>query len=226
MIFINPSPTPAQNGNKDKDNALFYDAAQLAQTGIIHVTQRNTPNLGAAMKQRRKALGLNLSQLAELSKVSRSMLSEIERGNANPTFTTLWNITQALGVSIDELAQSSVEDPPLRITRQDALNTPRMRSDDQGCELVAFNPVTTATEFEWYELIIQPGCEMSSEAHAVGTQEHLSVIEGQVQVMLNEEVHETAGQGDTLRYPADTLHSVKNPGEGVARAFLVVHKQK
>ncbi len=190
------------------------------------MNQRTTPNVGAAMKQRRKALGLNLSQLAELSKVSRSMLSEIERGNANPTFTTLWNITQALDVSIDELAQSSVEDPPLRITRQDALNTPRMRSDDQGCELVAFNPVTTATEFEWYELIIQPGCKMSSEAHAIGTQEHLSVIEGQILVILNEEIHETANRGDTLRYPADILHCIKNPGDKVARAFLVVHKQK
>ncbi|SFG89370.1 helix-turn-helix domain-containing protein [Neptunomonas qingdaonensis] len=184
------------------------------------------------MKQRRKALGLNLLQLAELSNVSRSMLSEIERGNANPTFTNLWNITQALGVSIDELAHNSSENPPPVIERQNAINTPRMRSKDKGCELIALNPVDTATEFEWYQLIIQPGSQLESEAHVRGTQEHLSVIEGQMRVELRaelraerEEVSETGSLGDTLRYPADIQHCIKNPGSITARAFLVVHKR-
>lgn len=190
------------------------------------MSQRTTPNLGAAMKQRRKSLGLNLTELAELSNVSRSMLSEIERGNANPTFTNLWNITQALGVSIDELALAGASVQTPTITRQDAINTPRMRSDDQGCELIALNPVATATEFEWYELIIQPGHTLSSEAHVHGTQEHLSVIEGELSVLLDEEISETAHCGDTLRYPADLQHSIRNTGADVARAFLVVHKQK
>ncbi|SIS84948.1 transcriptional regulator, XRE family with cupin sensor [Neptunomonas antarctica] len=190
----------------------------------MHVNHRSTPNLGAAMKQRRKALGLNLSQLAELSNVSRSMLSEIERGNANPTFTNLWNITQALGVSIDELAHSSAENQPPAIERQDAINTPRMHSEDKGCELVALNPVATATEFEWYQLIIQPGSQLESDAHVRDTQEHLSVIEGQMTVILHDDVSTTAAMGDTLRYPADIKHCIKNPGDKPARAFLVVHK--
>ncbi|WP_293268435.1 XRE family transcriptional regulator [Neptunomonas sp.] len=189
------------------------------------MSQRSTPNLGLAMKQRRKTLGLNLSQLAELSNVSRSMLSEIERGNANPTFTNLWNITQALGVSIDDLAHSSTENQPPTIMRQDAINTPRMHSEDQGCELIALNPVDTATEFEWYQLIIQAGSHLESEAHVRGTQEHLSVIEGQMEVILQEEVRTKATTGDTLRYPADIQHSIKNPGNTTARAFLVVHKR-
>lgn len=195
----------------------------------MSVSHRNTPNLGAAMKQRRKALGLNLLQLAELSNVSRSMLSEIERGNANPTFTNLWNITQALGVSIDELAHSSSENLPPVIERQNAINTPRMHSKDKGCELIALNPVDTATEFEWYQLIIQPGSQLESEAHVRGTQEHLSVIEGQMRVELRaereEDVSATGTLGDTLRYPADIQHCIKNPGSITARAFLVVHKR-
>ena len=177
------------------------------------------------MKQRRKTPGLNLLQLAELSNVSRSMLSEIERGNANPTFTNLWNITQALGVSIDELAHSSTENLPPVIQQQNAIHTPRMHSKDKGCELIALNPVDTATEFEWYQLIIQPGSQLESEAHVRGTQEHLSVTEGQMSVELEEEISETGTIGDTLRYPADIQHCIKNPGSITARAFLVVHKR-
>ena len=31
------------------------------------------------------------------------MLSQIERGKANPTFATLWHLTQSLGVEIGDL---------------------------------------------------------------------------------------------------------------------------
>ncbi len=188
------------------------------------VSQSTSPNLGAAIKQRRKELGLNLTQLAELCSVSRSMLSEIERDNTNPTFTSLWNITRALGLSIDELTARCVDNDALRIEQQSAQNTPRMLSEDQGCELRALNPIATASEFEWYELIIQPGCALESEAHSRGTREHLSLSEGMLEVELQGKVSAQANAGDTLRYRADVQHSIRNPGECVARAFLVVHK--
>lgn len=183
-----------------------------------------TPNLGAAIKQRRKELGLNLTQLAERSNVSRSMLSEIERDNANPTFTSLWNITQALGLTIDELTARCVDNSELTIEQQSAQSTPRMLSDDEGCELRALNPIATASEFEWYELIIQPGSALDSEPHSRGTREHLSVIEGELEVKLQGQLSARAATGDTLRYPADVQHGIRNPGPGQARAFLVVHK--
>ena len=188
------------------------------------MSQSTTPHLGAAIKQRRKELGLNLTQLAELSSVSRSMLSEIERDNTNPTFTSLWNITRALGLSIDELTALCVESDDLKIEQQTAQNTPRMLSDDEGCELRALNPIATASEFEWYELIIQPDSALVSEAHSRGTREHLSVSEGQLEVMLQGQVSTLGSEGDTLRYRADVQHSIRNAGEQVARAFLVVHK--
>lgn len=190
------------------------------------MSQPTTPKLGAALKQRRKALGLNLNQLAELSSVSRSMLSEIERGNANPTFTSLWNITQALGVSIDELTQLSLDDQELTLEHQSIQNTPRMLSEDGGCELRALNPIATATEFEWYELVMQPGSTLNSDAHTSGTQEHLSVISGELTVELNEQRRNTATTGETLRYSADVQHRIINSAETESRGFLVVHKAR
>lgn len=188
--------------------------------------QRNTPNLGAALKQERKRQGLNLAQLSEHCGVSRSMLSEIERGNANPTFTTLWNITQALGVSIDELA-SRCQDRPLDFI--DALSgqqTPKMISDDGGCELRALNPLSTATEFEWYELRFKPGAALHSEPHALGTVEHLSIIEGALQVRLDDRLESVVEDLGTLRYPADVRHSIINRAAAPARAFLVLQRQR
>lgn len=188
------------------------------------VSQTTPPNLGSAIKQRRKEMALNLNQLAELSSVSRSMLSEIERGNANPSFSSLWNITQALGVSIDELTQRCMENSALEIEHQSNQNTPRMLSTDEGCELRALNPLATASEFEWYELRIQPGSSLDSDAHSHGTREHLSIMEGELQVMLNNQLQSTGLSGDTLRYPADVQHQIINTGKAEAHAILVMHK--
>ncbi|WP_210397453.1 helix-turn-helix domain-containing protein [Motiliproteus sediminis] len=187
--------------------------------------ERATPNLGAALKQERKRQGLNLSQLAERCGVSRSMLSEIERGNANPTFTSLWNITQALGVTIDELTRRCQNRPPAFIESLSGLQTPIMVSDDGGCELRALNPLSTATEFEWYELRFQPGAALHSQPHALGTVEHLSLLEGELAVRLNNQLQQTIDNRGTLRYPADVPHSIINEGSREARALLVLQRQ-
>ena len=55
----------------------------------------DAPLLGPQIQQLRKRRRLTLEQLASLSGVSRSMLSQIERSQANPTFATLWNLTRA-----------------------------------------------------------------------------------------------------------------------------------
>lgn len=54
--------------------------------------------LSSRLKEERAAKGLSLDALAKLSGVSRSMLSQIERGESSPTVASLWNLTRALNV--------------------------------------------------------------------------------------------------------------------------------
>ena len=58
----------------------------------------------------RKQHGFTLEQLAAASGVSRSMLSQIERGQANPTLAVTFRIARAFDLSIGEL----VDDPALQ----------------------------------------------------------------------------------------------------------------
>lgn len=57
------------------------------------------------MRAERTALGLSLDDVAERSGVSRSMVSEIERGRKVPTIVVLDRITAALGTSLTGLVQ-------------------------------------------------------------------------------------------------------------------------
>src|SRR5947209_20485628 len=58
------------------------------------------------LKQLRAARGWSLDALANASGVSRSMLSQVERNQANPTLAVAFRIARALGMSLGELAET------------------------------------------------------------------------------------------------------------------------
>ena len=64
-----------------------------------------TDRLAANLRDARRAQGLSLDAVAKLSGVSRSMVSQIERGESSPTVATLWNLTQALQVDFAGLLE-------------------------------------------------------------------------------------------------------------------------
>ena len=72
-----------------------------------HSRSRSRPDpgvLGRTLKQRRKAVGLTLTQLAELVKVSAAQLSRIETGRSTPSYSTLTKLHEALGLDAGEQA--------------------------------------------------------------------------------------------------------------------------
>ncbi len=56
--------------------------------------------LGKKIKQRREVLGLTIRDLAELTGMSKTTISQIERGNSNPTFEILQSIFEYLNLEI------------------------------------------------------------------------------------------------------------------------------
>ncbi len=171
----------------------------------------------------RKQQQLTLDDLAQRSGVSRSMLSQIERGESNPTLATLWNLTQALGVDFAGLLG---KDGPIReasgqVERQAAGRTPTIDSQGERCRLRILSPPALAGSVEWYDLELETGGALVSDAHAPGCQEHLTVLEGRIAVQSG--LREEEGQaGDTLRYRADVGHRIAALDGAPARALLVV----
>ena len=56
--------------------------------------------LGNLIKHRRKVLGLTIRELADLTGMSKTTISQIERGVGNPTFEVLQNIFEYLNLEI------------------------------------------------------------------------------------------------------------------------------
>lgn len=183
----------------------------------------SAPPIGPRLLALRKSRKMTLDALAAVSGVSRSMLSQVERGSANPTYGTLWSLTQALGVELAELVGEGVTEAHAEsgVEVQGANFTPLIRSEDGRCLLRILSPAHRAGSIEWYELRVEPGGALVSEPHARGAGEHLSVVEGELTVSAGESTS-TVEAGATARYSADRPHQIRNDGETPARAFLVV----
>ncbi len=177
------------------------------------------PDIGRLVRQARKNLGLTLEGVAERSGVSRSMLSAIERGTVNPTFSIVWSLTQALGLDLASLDGGQPRDDPIEHVH--GYSTPVRRSADGKCTLSMLSPRRTVLPVEWYRLQMQPGGCLASGAHAAGTYEHLTCLTGTLSVTVDDRTVR-AEAGDTLRYRADRAHRIDNVDDGETDALLLV----
>lgn len=164
---------------------------------------------------------MTLDDLAKVSGVSRSMLSQIERGQANPSLGTAWALAKALRVDLSDLVAGQVTETRTRIEVATASFTPEIKTEDGSCTLRILSPPDHAERYEWYELLFRPGGTLESQAHAKGTREHLTVLEGRLTVTAGED-RVDLGTGDTARYAADVAHAIRAVGDTVARALLVM----
>lgn len=181
------------------------------------------PQLGAALQRARKMRQLTLDQLAQRSGVSKSMLSQIERGKANPTFAVLWNLTYALGIELGSLVDqvSPKKRDQQIIDHHKAYAIPVIKSADSLCELRILSPRHTILPVEWYEMNLKKNGVLRSEQHAEGTYEHLTCLNGTLQVQIGD--HELLlEEGETVRYRADQPRQFKNMVEDDTRALMVV----
>ena len=182
----------------------------------------DAPDIGPIIQRERKARHLTLERLAQLSGVSRSMLSQIERGESNPTFAVLWGLTQALKIELADLITGGVahrQANPVDVVT--VAHTPEIKSPEGHWRLRILSPPAMAGRVEWYEVEIAPGGKLSSAPHAAGTYEHLTAqSEGlSVKTTLGEQ---SLTAGETARYRADVDHEIANAGREPARALMVV----
>ncbi|MFI5915191.1 helix-turn-helix domain-containing protein [Dactylosporangium sp. NPDC051541] len=165
--------------------------------------------LGGRLRALRQARGLGLEVLAEASGVSRSMISDIERGTRSPTVLVLARLATALGTTVSRLLG---EDEPARVIelprgRQHAIDHPA------GWQRRILSPALPGVEFELIRTRVDAGAVIGTfAAHAPGSREYVAVESGALTVTLDGIEHHL-GDGDALYYAGDCEHAFANPGD-------------
>ncbi len=182
-------------------------------------------DLGVKIREARRKKRMTLEDLAKASAVSKSVLSQVERGGTNPTLSTLWNIAGALSLDPAELfggsrlrgrAESHAENVI------DTVDDPVIENDRFKYRLVILNKPELAGKTELYKLHLDSGGALESQPHAAGTTEKVTVLHGKVEVRSgNSKKLITAGQ--SARYTADVPHAiVEKDGKSADVLMLVV----
>ncbi|SAL46045.1 DNA-binding protein [Caballeronia choica] len=177
------------------------------------------PRVGEQIQRLRNERKLTLDDLSRAAGVSKSMLSEIERDKANPTIAVAWRLTNALGISLDQLFAPQKQAEAIRVAGPHEI--PTLSGDDGGYQLRVWGPIELAGKFEWYELTLQAGGALVSNAHEPGTHEHLTVLSGTIEVEASGSTKRVKA-AETARYAADEPHAIRNVGRADAKALLVV----
>ncbi len=170
------------------------------------------------VRQLRKKKGWTLEQLSAACGVSRSMLSQIERNEANPTLAVAYRIAQSFGMSLGNLVDIPDATTAIDIVRSDD-RTYHYRSG-KDVKIRTLSPPHVETDVEFYEVSLRPGAKLKSAPHFGGVREFLTVENGMVKVIANTD-EAVLNQGDSAHYPADVPHAIENIGKTEATVVLV-----
>lgn len=173
--------------------------------------------LAAGLREARRAKGLSLDAVAKLSGVSRSMVSQIERGESSPTVATLWNLTRALQVDFAGLLEGKSA-PAIRVVTAEEAPLIQTRGSD-----VTFRILSAPEDvgvLEIYDISFGPHARLVSEAHRAGCREDILLQSGAIKVTSGADSR-MLGVRDAANYAADVPHSLEAGAEG-AQLLMVV----
>jgi len=176
-------------------------------------------HLGSRLKHLRADRQWSLEALASASGVSRSMLSQIEREQANPTLAVTLRIARAFGLSLGEFLEMPGASSGVTVIRSDD-RTYDYRSD-KDCRIRTLSPLNLEKDVEFYELRLQANGALRSAPHFEGTREFLVVQKGRVRITSAGD-SEKLNVGDSANYRADVPHAIENLGKADAVLFLLV----
>lgn len=170
--------------------------------------------LGGRIRQLRVARGLTLKELGHRSGLSHAFLSQVERGLARPSVSTLTDIAGALGIGVATLV-SQTSTGFARLVR--GATAPRVVVGPSA-DTVAVRALTGADAL--MKVTESVGHFPRSESMAHAGEEVVYVLEGAVEVTVNGNAF-VLGPGDVLNFDCSVEHTYRSL-DGVPPRFLVI----
>ncbi|WP_230170317.1 XRE family transcriptional regulator [Rhizobium sp. CECT 9324] len=170
--------------------------------------------------------GLTLDALADLSGVSRAMISRVERAEASPTAALLARLCSALGVSLSVFFDTKTRKASPLARRADQ---PVWRDPDSGYLRRAVSSPTgtgagSGSAVDIIEVEFPAGAEVRFPGRLTrrNQTQHVWVFDGEIVMTVGEEVHHLSA-GDCLFMNVADVHGYRNPGTVAARYAVVIN---
>ncbi len=176
--------------------------------------------LGQKIRYLRKQAGWNLEELAQKSGLALGTLSRMENGKAGANIKTHMKLCEALGISIAELYKDvpllDGEAGPLAPTAEEVET---FVYDEKASAILLAKQVMQKNMLPQL-IVLQPGGKTHTERTKPGCEKWLFVLEGAVDVHIEEQHHHLSRYG-TLYFKASIPHQLTNPGKTTTKCISV-----
>lgn len=164
-------------------------------------------NIGEKILEYRKQKSFSIKELSEKSGVTSSMLSQIERGHANPSINSLKAVAKALEVPIFNFFVSPVDTNTL-VVRSDQRK--KMILPDNDAFVYELLSPNTNGSIGMMLMTLAPGTSSSTTLMDHPGEEEAYVKRGQVELYLRDHVI-VLNEGDSVRILPNMGHRWHNP---------------
>ena len=178
--------------------------------------------MGERVKRRREALNVQAAELAESIGVSRSMISQIERGKAYPSILTLKKIADALHITVGELIgeQSNLAGHPV-VKRGQRKFVKKNKLGTKAYLLSHHDPAKLMDPF----LLDFPPKADSSDIMTINNprQEYIYVLQGHFKVAVGVNSY-TIKEGDSFYFTSNEPHLFSNGHKDHSQLLWIVNQ--
>lgn len=173
-------------------------------------------DLGSTIRRIRKEKLLTLKDVAHMTKLTESLLSQIENNKAQPSIASLIAISKVLNTPIAYLFGhdgSHVKSPVLRISERPVVHT------QSGITYYLLSQNIEEAQIEMLYVEYEKGSS-TAVMHTHRGYECGIVLEGKLEVKLNEDRY-ILNKGDTITIPSSQPHEITNLHEGTTAVIWV-----
>lgn len=187
---------------------------QCADVGHHSEPSSRSAEIGRRLRALRTRKGITLREIAQECGVSISFLSLLERGMTNIAVDKLRRLASAYGTTVGELVapEGDIQRKQVKPAERPYLETGGVRIEN-----LSTGPLQI---MEPQLFSIAPGAG-SEEAYSHDGEEFLFVIEGSLDVWLDEKEHYKLEAGDSLYFPSSVPHRWTNRGKEPSRVLWV-----
>lgn len=176
--------------------------------------------VGQRIRELRRGKGLTLEALSSMSGLSKSFLSDIERGRCDVTLTSLQRIADALGVGLSDLFPPPEPVPPGPRVVRAALRTEFRISDRQHTIYSLLGANLPDKRLDPLVVRLLPGHERPAP-YAHQGEEFGFVLEGHLVVIWGNQEFDL-GPGDCIHMSSQVPHTWENRTTETTTALWVV----
>lgn len=166
-------------------------------------------NVGTNIQRYRKQQMMSLKELAQKAEISSSMLSQLERGLANPSISTLRSIADVLEVPLFKLfyEETLIQEMVVRSDRRKRI----ANYENDGVTYELLTPDLNG-DIEYAMMTLPAHCVSSITLHSHKGEEVAFVEKGTLQVVLEED-SVSLDKGDSIRILPNTMHRWENQSD-------------